>query len=326
MLNRHLSNFSKKNQQGVALLTILLLVVSITVIAGSMLASQKVMLRQYVLTQNQDQIREYALAGEAFAQQILLKDSQINQNDSLQDIWAKPLPPYPVTNGTVAVSLQDMASKFNLNNLYHDGAIDKQALAYFQRLLISQGIEPTIAQAVLDWQDPDSEVSSEGGAEAEFYQSTGKKIPIANQPFISVNELAYIRGMNQEKFLKIQHLLTAVPFFLPMNVNTIQPELLVALVDEGLSINNLEEWANARKENIAIEKIADFWALPPFTNIPTDKQTEVGNLLDVQSLAFQVSVTIQVNQRTNHFTSLLAKKEGDIVAFNRQFLPYSLAH
>ena len=44
-------------------LTILLLVVAITIVAGSMLANQKVMIREFELTKGQGQLKEYALAG-----------------------------------------------------------------------------------------------------------------------------------------------------------------------------------------------------------------------------------------------------------------------
>ena len=48
----------RHGQQGMALLTILLLVVAITIVAGSMLANQKVMIREFELTKGQGQLRE----------------------------------------------------------------------------------------------------------------------------------------------------------------------------------------------------------------------------------------------------------------------------
>jgi type II secretory pathway component PulK len=149
-------NYSPKmrSQQGVALLTILLLVVAITIVAGSMLARQRVMVREYAATQRQGQAQQAALAGEAIAREIILQDSLANQADSLQEAWAKPLPQYPITGGSLSLRISDEASRFNINNLYHDGNVDNQALAYFRALLQAQGIEPEIAMAVLDWQDP----------------------------------------------------------------------------------------------------------------------------------------------------------------------------
>ncbi len=75
----------RHGQQGMALLTILLLVVAITIVAGSMLANQKVMIREFELTKGQGQLKEYALAGEAMATNLIAQDSQVNQVDSLAD-------------------------------------------------------------------------------------------------------------------------------------------------------------------------------------------------------------------------------------------------
>lgn len=49
------------SQRGVALLTILLLVVSITVVAGAMLASQKIAIRRSGLLFDQNQLKDKAV-------------------------------------------------------------------------------------------------------------------------------------------------------------------------------------------------------------------------------------------------------------------------
>ncbi len=51
-------------QRGVALLTILLMVVMATILASSLLARQQRMLKQSELLLRQDQALQYALAGE----------------------------------------------------------------------------------------------------------------------------------------------------------------------------------------------------------------------------------------------------------------------
>ena len=154
----------RHGQQGMALLTILLLVVAITIVAGSMLANQKVMIREFELTKGQGQLREYALAGEAMATNLIAQDSQVNQVDSLADAWAKPIAEQTINQARVNIKIDDDASRFNVNNLYHDGKVDDTALAFFQALLQANGLSPNIAMAVLDWQDPDSDTRADGGA------------------------------------------------------------------------------------------------------------------------------------------------------------------
>lgn len=367
-------NYSPKmrSQQGVALLTILLLVVAITIVAGSMLARQRVMVREYAATQRQGQAQQAALAGEAIAREIILQDSLANQADSLQEAWAKPLPQYPITGGSLSLRISDEASRFNINNLYHDGNVDNQALAYFRALLQAQGIEPEIAMAVLDWQDPDSDTMPEGGAESDYYQSLGRALPmpIANQPFISIDELLSVRGMDKQKLDKLRPLISVVPFFMPMNVNTVNPTLLAiipsvtdlpatAIAGQGNNLasaptNNtasllepsaLASWAAARPTAMPIESVPNLWGQPAFASVPEAQRGKVAGLLDVQSRAFRVVVTVTLDDSQRFFTSQLAKMDARldpanaatganpglnstntnsqaprVVAFNRQFL------
>jgi len=300
----------RHGQQGMALLTILLLVVAITIVAGSMLANQKVMIREFELTKGQGQLKEYALAGEAMATNLIAQDSQVNQVDSLADAWAKPLAEQTMNQVKVNIKIDDDASRFNINNLYHDGKVDDTALAFFQALLQANGLSPNIAMAVLDWQDPDSDTRADGGAEAAYYQSTGKKMAmgIANQPFISVNELQHVRGMDSEALQKLAPYLTAVPYYLPMNINTVKPELLSILVNSPTEANGnhpqgsnrsdsdgnsqsgqdtsaasnvaathqiddtaITNWANARGNNLPVQNLTQLWAVPSFAQIDERK-------------------------------------------------------
>lgn len=335
-------NNSPQSQRGVALLTILLLVVAITIVAGSMLASQRVMVRQYELTQNQGKFREYALAGEAYALQLITQDAKANQTDSFQDTWAKPIADYPVTGGHVHIQIQDDASRFNINNLYHDGKVDTQAVNYFKALLSYHGIEPSVAMAVLDWQDPDSQSSPEGGAEADYYQSTGKKMPmpIANQPLISVDELQYVRGMDAEKLAILKPVLTAVPYYLPININTAKPALLAILpsvnITESVNVpapnqtaqtpNNapssapqttssqsalnsseVSRWADARKTAMPLDSVDKLWSVPAFAAVAPQQRQALAPLLDIQSRAFRTAIDVAVDDKHSYLTSQLTK-------------------
>lgn len=134
----------RHGQQGMALLTILLLVVAITIVAGSMLANQKVMIREFELTKGQGQLKEYALAGEAMATNLIAQDSQVNQVDSLADAWAKPIAEQTINQARVNIKIDDDASRFNVNNLYHDGKVDDTALAFFKRCYKPMAYRPTL--------------------------------------------------------------------------------------------------------------------------------------------------------------------------------------
>ncbi|ATQ85443.1 general secretion pathway protein GspK [Moraxella osloensis] len=336
----------RHGQQGMALLTILLLVVAITIVAGSMLANQKVMIREFDLTKGQGQLREYALAGEAMATNLIAQDSQVNQVDSLTEAWAKPLAEQTLNQAKVSIKIDDDASRFNINNLYHDGKADDTALAFFQALLQANGLSPNIAMAVLDWQDPDSDTLADGGAEAAYYQSTGKKMAmaIANQPFISINELQHVRGMDSEALQKLAPYLTAVPYYLPMNINTVKPELLTILVNLPTEANGNQpqgsnradndgnpqsgqdtsaasnvaathqiddraiiNWANARANNLPVQTLTQLWAVPSFAQIDERNKARIAKLLATQSQSFRVVVSVKSDDKQLFLHSQIAK-------------------
>ncbi len=336
----------RHGQQGMALLTILLVVVAITIVAGSMLANQKVMIREFELTKGQGQLREYALAGEAMATNLIAQDSQVNQVDSLTEAWAKPIAEQTINQAKVSIKIDDDASRFNVNNLYHDGKVDDTALAFFQALLQANGLSPNIAMAVLDWQDPDSDARADGGAEAAYYQSTGKKMAlgIANQPFISINELQHVRGMDNEGLQKLAPYLTAVPYYLPMNINTVKPELLTILVNLPTEANGNQpqdsnradndgnpqsgqdtsaasnvaathqiddraiiNWANARENNLPVQTLTQLWAVPSFAQIDERNKARIAKLLATQSQSFRVVVSVKSDDKQLFLHSQIAK-------------------
>ena len=336
----------RHGQQGMALLTILLVVVAITIVAGSMLANQKVMIREFELTKGQGQLREYALAGEAMATNLIAQDSQVNQVDSLAEAWAKPLAEQTLNQAKFSIKIDDDASRFNINNLYHDGKVDDTALAFFQALLQANGLSPNIAMAVLDWQDPDSDARADGGAEAAYYQSTGKKMAlgIANQPFISINELQHVRGMDNEGLQKLAPYLTAVPYYLPMNINTVKPELLTILVNLPTEANGNQpqgsnradndgnpqsgqdtsaasnvaathqiddraiiNWANARANNLPVQTLTQLWAVPSFAQIDERNKASIAKLLSIQSQSFRVVVSVKSDDKQLFLHSQIAK-------------------
>ena len=306
---------SMRSQRGVALLTILLLVVSITVVAGAMLASQKIVIRRSGLLFNQNQLLQDIDAAQQLAVTIIRADSTLNDTDSLQDIWAQPLPPYPLGTHTVAMELRDEASRFNINNLYHDGEVDVAAVAIFQRLLTQLNLEPDIAIAAVDWQDSDSEVYKDGGDESTVYaqQSTSLDATLPNQPFVSIEQLQEVRGMSTEALVSLRPYITAVPYYLPININTASLEVLAALVD-GVSVQQLQGLTTLRQQQ-AIESIDSIWQQPPLNEVSAEQRQLLTPLLAVDSRAFTAFITAtdsaNLGEARQRFATILISKVDD---------------
>ena len=287
------------SQRGVALLTILLLVVSITIVAGAMLASQKIAIRRSGVLFDQNQMLKDINAGQQLVLTIIRADNTLNDTDSAQDVWAKPMPPYVLGTHTITAQIRDEASRFNINNLYHDGAVDAVALEVFQRLLTQLNIEPKLAIAILDWQDTDSEVYKDGGDETVVYVQQGSnntEQTLPNQPFISVEQLQEVRGISAETVVTLRPYITAVPYYLPINMNTASPVLLAALMD-SFTAEQLQTLIELRSRQ-PIASVEDAMQIPPLLALSTEQRKMLTPLLAVDSQAFTALITVTDNGDT----------------------------
>ena len=306
-------SMTANSQRGVALLTILLLVVSITVVAGSMLASQKIAIRRSGLLFDQNQLLQDIDAGQQLAVTMIRADSNLNDTDSVQDIWAQPIPPYTLANHSVSIELRDESGRFNINNLYQDGTANTTALAVFQRLLTQLNLEPDIAIAILDWQDADGEVYQDGGDESTVYAQQSNAVAtdaLLNQPFVSIDQLLEVKGVSVEALAVLRPYITAIPYYVPININTASPVLLAALID-GANSQQMQSLVDMRAQQ-ALTSIDAVWQLPIFGSVNDEQRKALTPILAVDSQAFMALITatdnVTVGQAKERFATVLISK------------------
>ena len=306
------------SQRGVALLTILLLVVSITVVAGAMLASQKIAIRRSGLLFDQNQLLQDIDAGQQLAVTMIRADANLNDTDSTQDIWAKPVPPYTLGTHSIGIEMRDEASRFNINNLYQNGAVDSNALAVLQRLLTQLDLAPDIAIAVLDYQDADSEVYQDGGDESTVYnQQSNSSVDndLPNQRLVNIDQLQNVKGINAEVLAVLRPYITVVPHYLPINMNTASPVILAALID-GATSQQMQTIVDLREKQV-FESIDEIWQLPILSSLDNKQRKVLAPLLAVDSQAFTALITATDNAtvgqaRQRYATIMISKTATDV--------------
>lgn len=306
------------SQRGVALLTILLLVVSITVVAGAMLASQKIAIRRSGLLFDQNQLLQDIDAGQQLAVTMIRADANLNDTDSTQDIWAKPVPPYTLGTHSIGIKIRDEASRFNINNLYQNGAVDSNALAVFQRLLTQLNLTPDIAIAVLDYQDADSEVYQDGGDESTVYnQQSNSSVDndLPNQRLVNIDQLQNVKGINAEVLAVLRPYIAVVPHYLPINMNTASPVILAALID-GATSQQMQTIVDLREKQV-FESIDEIWQLPILGSLNEKQRKALAPLLAVDSQAFTALITATDNAtvgqvRQRYATIMISKTATDV--------------
>ena len=308
-------------QRGVALITVLLVVALATTAAASMTGRHQLDLRRTGNRIALAQAHEIALGGEAWARGILARDRRGEDGepdtgdarrpdrdlvvDGLDEVWAGNLPPIPIEGGQVTGAITDLQGRFNVNNLVDGGAVDAVALARFERLLEVLGIDPGVAQAVIDWIDPDGEVSYPGGAEDDYYVTLDSPYRAANRPFASASELRTVRGIEAAAWRRLAPHVAALPRPTAINVNTASAAVLRAVVP------GLEDGAGTALAELAAEE--PFTSVQAFRRhrlVPPVDEGDANLRLGVGSSHFRVRVDVRIGDIEYTLYSWLARNDN----------------
>jgi len=225
---------SRRRQRGVALLTAILVVAVGTILATNLLWLGTLDQRRTAATLASDQAYQYVLGAEGWVGEILQQDLEDSpDSDYLGEIWAAQIDPLPIEGGFIYGQVTDLQGLFNLNNLVTPGGDeDELMVAQFERLLTSLEIDATLAGAVVDWLDPNSEPHFPYGGEDDVYARTEPQYRVANGMITSPTELMAIAGFDAEIYARLAPYVTALPIGTRLNVNTAPDYVLASLSDE----------------------------------------------------------------------------------------------
>ena len=274
-----------RRQRGLAAITAILIVAVAASAATLMLAQQSAMLDQTMLIASRAQADQYARAGLDWARGVLLEDAATSgAYDSLDEGWAQPIAALPVERAVVSGSIVDEQGKFNLNNLVAGGAPSKPDVDAFKALLASQGLAPELADAVIDWIDPNDDLVSVAGAESGYYLALKRPYRAANLPLVQVDELYRVRGFDAATVRKLRPYVTALRERTPVNVNTAS-EVVLAAILPAMPREELAALVKAR----AAKPVKSRDAIGAWSkNIPQSALAQ----LDVKSAWFMVRIRV----------------------------------
>ena len=240
-----------KKVQGVALITVLLIVALAAVLVTQMTGRlQLQMQRTNNITLNQ-QAFWYAMGAEAFAKRILITSFKDDDTVThLEQMWAQGETSFPVDFGQITGEIFDMQACFNLNALRVDrsaipaGSGKPAIQEAFQELIISLNIEGIsnfeaeyMTDALVDWLDQDSAIESAGGAEDNDYAAKEFPYLAANHYLASITELRLIEHFTIPVINELKKFVCVLPNndLHAINLNTISSEQ-VKLIEAFLGI------------------------------------------------------------------------------------------
>ena len=268
------------------MLTALVVTALVTVVTVAMASQQQLNIRRTANLIEGDRAYLFALGVESWAVQVLARDKP--DRDHLAEDWAVVLPPLTVEGATVGGRIEDLQSRFNLNNLIDsEGEQSPVDVERFRRLLNNHELDPDLVYAVVDWIDKDIDVTSGGGAEDGDYLSSARPYRTANAFFLSPSELMLVRGFTREAYNNIVPYITALPQRTTININT-APAPVLRLLASALTQADADGLVEAR----SADGFADVNAMfnePLFSNLQNVDQMKQG--LDIKSNYFMVSAT-----------------------------------
>ncbi len=138
----------RREQQGIALLTVLLVTSLALLITAAMVRSHRLVVHSSAQHLHQLQLRQLSFAGEAWALQRL-RDGVQAPNAALAagQTWASGQPNMHIDNGQIHVEIEDLAGRFNVEALLTKGPVDKVLAQRWLRLQTQLGL-PLLAPGV----------------------------------------------------------------------------------------------------------------------------------------------------------------------------------
>ncbi len=237
-----------KQQAGIALIMVLLVVALVAIMATGIASKQKLSMRRTGNLLNSEQAYMYLLGAEDWAKNILAQDFKDNKTDSFDDDWALELPPIPVEGGTIQGKVKDLQARFNINNFLKAGKPDKDSITLFKNLLNENNIEAEITDAIIDWLDADLDATIPAGAEDGDYLNAKVSYRAANRLMASASELVMVKGFNYKNYKKIAPYIIALPVFTPLNVNTADA-MQISMLSNQISLTEAKDIIKERSKS-----------------------------------------------------------------------------
>lgn len=262
----------RRDEKGVALLTVLLLVAAMATIAVGVLDDLRFGIRRSANVRSAAQAQWYALGAEELARVQIARRIRLDPaRTTLEGGWNGRPFRFAVEEGAIEASVSDASGCFNLNSVVEDrgGVYTRHDLGAgeFIALLVALGFDTAEAVrlqgALVDWIDTDNAVLAAEDGAYDAYRT-------AAAPLAEVSELRAVRGFTPQVYERIRAYVCALPVGLSeINVNTLPPEratLITALTGGRLAPQAAKRVLEGRPDG-GWDHPAAFWQEPELVGV-----------------------------------------------------------
>lgn len=275
------SKVALKSQQGLALITVLLIFAVASMLAIGMQSRQKMDIAQAGATFAFGQAQLLALSAEDFAKSGLTADGRFDESqnelmDNVSELWnSNMFEAFPLGPGNVSIRIRDLQGLFNLNSMASTAPNSQLAMGRFQRLLSELQLDTGLALRVKEFMDPESQASY-------TYQSFEPPYSASGLPFSHPSELLLIDGMDNKSFEIIEPYVSALPITAVLNVNTAPAEVLQAW-DAKMDLASAQKALDAAKSagcevtsrnQTGFKTVDEFWDQQEIQNYAAEKSED----------------------------------------------------
>lgn len=279
----------RKNREGMALLTVLLLVAVMAAVAAAVLDDVRFSVRRTTNAERLAQAQWYADGAERLAR---LRIARLAASDPsrtpAQPAWNGRRLDFPVEGGAIGATIRDGQACFNLNSVVQgvgeDLTVRPEGVTQFLALGRAVGAPDSrmraVADALVDWLDADAETRP-FGAEDGAYAGLAQPYRTAGMMLVEVSELRAVKGVDADLYRMLRPWVCALPTTrpAPLNINTLTPEqapLLVMLSGGALGADEARRLVRRRPAD-GWRDVAAFRANPEAAALPAaaDEQLSV---------------------------------------------------
>ncbi|GAB3532369.1 type II secretion system minor pseudopilin GspK [Photobacterium alginatilyticum] len=310
-----------KQQKGVALIVVLMLLALMTLLAAQM--SERLQLNFYRV-ENQVQNQQaywYALGMEELGKVAIQQGIDDSDTVNLSQAWATQGQRYPLDGGEAIGDIVDRQACFNLNALSGlpleaDRTKKPFLVRVLQSVLEEAGVENYDAEVIADssWEfvDPAEAINSAFGAGDSTYEGFQPPYLPPSDFMADVSEFRAVNGVSAQVYRKVKPLLCAIPTTdMLLNVNTLyehQAALLVGLFAPELSLSDAQKLIADRPYD-GWQNVDDFMAEAAIARLGGEVKKQAKTHLAVSSDYFQLDTEILVDRSRVRLVALL-KRDG----------------
>jgi general secretion pathway protein K len=273
-----------------------------------------------------DSTRSYYLAEGGIAAGRMLIREDDNAYDSRDETWAQGILGYPVGEGVVSVTIEDLDGRLALNALVSGDNPQTVMVDRFYRLLDSLDLEGTdpaeLTAAVIDWLDSGDEAYTTvqtddldllvAGAENDYYQGAGKSYSCKNGSLETLDELALVKGFTADVLQKlVPHV--SVNGDIMININTATAKVLMSL-SADLAEDDVETLLSTRSASpiTSISDLEDVLTTEAYTILKTLANQKVVGLY---SSYYRINSDAVVNDGRRRVTAEIYKLDNSQLYF-----------